>query len=745
MERHLRILILEDMASDAELMIYELRQAGVAFSHRRVSDREHFHTALQEYEPDLILSDFHLPSFDGLEALSLAQATRPEIPFIFVSGAMGEEVAIDSLKRGATDYVLKDRLARLAPAVRRALREAEERQERRQAEMALRHSEQRYRILLKNIPAVVYKGYWDCSVDFVDEKVEELTGYPKKVFDSRELKWSDLLIPADREHFQEAFLCGLRGSRSYIREYRIRRKDGETIWIQDRGQILCTPDGRVDYISGVFFDVTARRQAEEALHAASAYARSLIEASPDPLVTISPAGKIMDVNEATEKITGVARHDLVGTDFSDYFTEPDKAREGYQLVFSQGMVRDYPLAIRHVSGQIIDVLYNATVYRNESGEVQGVFAAARDITARKQAEEALRESENRFASFMRYLPGFAVMRDVQGHYLFANEAWERMRRLQGQVWQGKSLAELWLPEAVDTFHDSDLLVLERGEPLQTIEEIPQDDGIHNWLVNKFPILDKDGKPILIGSVGIDITRRQRAEEALRESEQRLRFLTSQLLSAQERERKRISMELHDELGQSLAVLKLQIRAIERRLGEDQQDLKEFCRELLRYLDGVIDNVRRLSRDLSPAILEDLGLQSALKYLIDGVSKHYTVTHSFGVEKLDQLFPSDAQIIIYRIFQECLSNISKHAGASEVSIDIREENGHIAIVMEDNGSGFDLAQVSARGIESRGMGLAALDERCRMLGGSLQIRTEPGQGTRIMCVVPIGHLIESPAD
>ena len=173
-------------------------------------------------------------------------------------------------------------------------------------------------------------------------------------------------------------------------------------------------------------------------------------------------------------------------------------------------------------------------------------------------------------------------------------------------------------------YEGDLQVIAQGETVQTIEEIPQEDGIHNWLVTKFPIPDQDGRPTLIGAVGIDITLRRRAEEALRESEQRLRYLTSQLLSAQERERKRISMELHDELGQSLAVLKLQIRAIERGLGSEQQDLKDGCLELLLYLDGVIDDVRRLSRDLSPAILEDLGLQSALRYLIDGVSKHYTV-------------------------------------------------------------------------------------------------------------------------
>ena len=144
--------------------------------------------------------------------------------------------------------------------------------------------------------------------------------------------------------------------------------------------------------------VIGRMQAEEQLRTSSRYARSLIEASLDPLVTISAEGKITDVNEATEGATGFSRDELIGSDFSDYFTEPAAAKAGYQRVFTYGYVRDYPLAIRHQSGSIRDAMYNATVFRNDSGEIQGVFAAARDITKQKQAQDALMEAHEEVRS-----------------------------------------------------------------------------------------------------------------------------------------------------------------------------------------------------------------------------------------------------------------------------------------------------------------------------------------------------------
>jgi PAS domain S-box-containing protein len=133
---------------------------------------------------------------------------------------------------------------------------------------------------------------------------------------------------------------------------------------------------------------------------ASQYARSLIEASLDPLVTISAQGKITDVNEASVQATGVPREQLIGTDFSNYFTEPEKAREGYQQVFSKGFVRDYGLAIRHVTDRVMDVLYNASVYKDDKGKVLGVFAAARDVTERKRFEQSLQQANRLKSEFL---------------------------------------------------------------------------------------------------------------------------------------------------------------------------------------------------------------------------------------------------------------------------------------------------------------------------------------------------------
>ncbi len=217
----------------------------------------------------------------------------------------------------------------------------------------------------------------------VNEATELATGVSRRqLIDS---DFSNYFTEPDRARagYQQVLAQGL------VRDYplTIRHASGGAADVLYNASLYRDEAGDVKGVFAAARDITERKRAEEESHRASLYARSLIEASLDPLVTISPEGKITDVNRATEAVTGIERGRLIGTDFSDYFTEPERARQGYRQVLEKGLVRDYPLTIRHVGGQTTDVLYNATVYRDEGGEIEGVFAAAHDITERRRAEE----------------------------------------------------------------------------------------------------------------------------------------------------------------------------------------------------------------------------------------------------------------------------------------------------------------------------------------------------------------------
>jgi PAS domain S-box-containing protein len=382
------------------------------------------------------------------------------------------------------------------------------------------------------------------------------------------------------------------------------KKDGTKVSVESRWTLQQDETGRAIAFLEINNDITERKRMEEELRAISLYARGLIEASPDPLVTISTNGKVMDVNKATELATGVSRKDLIGSNFSDYFSEPDRAKKGYEKVFSEGFVKDYPLAIRHTSGHITDVLYNATVYRNEAGEVQGVFAAARDITEYKRAEEALRESENR-----------------------------------------------------------------------------------------------------------------------------LRSLSSQLLSVQENERRRISREIHDSLGQSLSAIKFKIENITHQIHEG--GYKEMLEPLLPIIQESIEESRRIQMDLRPSILDDLGIIATLTWFSREFQKIYSnIRVDKEIEIIENEVPDTLKTVIYRISQEALNNIAKHSQADSVRLSLRKAAGLIELAIRDNGKGFDPERTLPADGPRKGLGLTSMRERAELAGGTFAIESTPGKGTII---------------
>ncbi len=259
--------------------------------------------------------------------------------------------------------------------------------ERRQAERRLIESQQRLLLHVRQTPLGVIE--WDTYFRVVawNPGAERIFGYSRT---EAEGEHASFIVPPDQRSQVDQVWAGLMAQQGGRRSSNDNvTKDGRRIVCEWYNTPLVDDTGSVIGVASLVEDVTERKQAEEQLRRASLYARSLIEASLDPLVTINRDGKITDVNRATEMVTGVSRERLIGSDFSDYFTEPDKARKGYQQVFERESVHDYPLAIRHVSGHVTYVLYNASIFRNEAGEVEGIFAAARDISERKILEEQL--------------------------------------------------------------------------------------------------------------------------------------------------------------------------------------------------------------------------------------------------------------------------------------------------------------------------------------------------------------------
>lgn len=246
---------------------------------------------------------------------------------------------------------------------------------------SLSKSQDQLRIVMESAQMAIFLGDSTAHFTFINEAALKTLGYERSDLLGKPL--SVLLDSSEFPRITDYVEATLRG-KQLVANWLLKPKTGKPILFELSTQLL--PDGRLLAIGS---DITERKRSEDALRKASIYARSLIEASLDPLVTISPEGKITDVNMATEKVTGLSRGQLIGSDFCNYFTEPEQALQGYRKVFSEGSVKDYPLAIQHLSGVVTQVVYNASVYRDENGEVAGVFAAARDMTERKRYETQL--------------------------------------------------------------------------------------------------------------------------------------------------------------------------------------------------------------------------------------------------------------------------------------------------------------------------------------------------------------------
>src|SRR5258706_336543 len=265
MTERLRILLVEDLASDAELEMLELERAGLSVTHSIVDNKKSFVDALREFEPDVILSDFSMPGFDGTTAVALAREMRPDTPFIFVSGTIGEESAIDALKSGATDYVMKANLVRLPAAVKRALQEGKERAARRKAEGEFEALRERLRSIVSTLPDVV----WSVAVPsreilYVSPAAATVFGRTQKEVYENRMLWGEPIHPEDRPRMMTLWQDAVVDD-TFEAEYRIVKTGGEVRWIQGRGRFAGDAAGNISRMDVISRDITQRREHERKL------------------------------------------------------------------------------------------------------------------------------------------------------------------------------------------------------------------------------------------------------------------------------------------------------------------------------------------------------------------------------------------------------------------------------------------------------------------------------------------------
>ena len=591
--------------------------------------------------------------------------------------------------------------------------------DKKKSRQALRENEKKYRQLVEN----AHEGIW--SVDtygntlFVNPKMAYMLGYT--VDEMMEMHLLSFMDEKDAKIVENS-VKNYMDIDEDLYEFEFIKKNGKKIYVSI--DITHIHDDYGNYIEtlALISDITERKKAEEKLRLASAYNRSLIEASLDPLVTIGSDGKITDVNKSTENITGYSRKRLIGTDFSDYFTKPEKARKGYQEVFKEGLVRDYPLEIKNKNGNITPVLYNASVYKDESGKVIGVFAAARDITEHKRAEKELKESEHKYRTLFNSSPDYTIFIGTDGRLIDVNEAAQKVTGLSQEELIGKNFTELdFLLDNEMPSHLEYASQALKGNTIKPHEsKFIDGNGEIRYVETHLTPLEKDNKICGFNVISHDISERKMAEEQIRSSLN---------------EKELLLREIHHRVKNNLQIIS-SLLSLQKRYITDNE-----TRNVFEESQNRVKSIAMVHEKLyNSESLVKIDFKDYIKDLTDSLFLTYRVSPAKIKlnKKIDNTFFNiNTAIPCGLIINELVTNSLKHAFPqiagkkcenNEIQISLQEIQSNFVLIVSDNGIGLP-EDVDFKNTES--LGLQLVNSLVKQIDGTIELDKSKGTEFKII--------------
>ena len=499
-------------------------------------------------------------------------------------------------------------------------------------------------------------------------------------------------------------------------------------------------------------EIIKRKSVEKALRESEERYRSLYLNTPAMLHSIDSTGILVSVSDYWVEMLGYSRDEIIGKKLTDFLTVESKRYAediAFPNFFKTGFCKDIAYQFIKKDGRTIDILLSAIAVRDDTGRIVRTLAVSVDVTERNRAIKALQQTQKKLSrysrdlerqvikrtreitSIIKYTPAVVYIKNREGRYSLVNSRYEEIFQVRNEDVKGKTDYKI-LPEAVaDQFRANDLNVLEKKTPVQIEERIPQQDGIHTYLSVKFPIYDETGATSGVCSISTDIT-------AVKKTQEQLRRLSASIITGQEKERSAIARELHDELGQVLTALRMDLVWLLERLKKSDPVSAERALTMCRLIDKNIEDVRGMAIRLRPGVLDDLGLVDALEWYTADFEKRTKITCFFAHGAIPEI-ANPIATAAYRITQEALTNVARHSGANRVDVKLFYQNNFLRLSVKDNGIGFNPAVMT----EIEGLGLAGMQERASLVGGTFKIRTRPQKGAHIFLKVPFSRAPSGP--